>query len=54
MYNRNYCGSLVIEFNFLQKNITSGKKRNFKNVTDGYTRPLANITHSKSEKYKIK
>ena len=41
MYNRNYCGSLVIEINFLQKNITSGKKRNFKNVTDGYTRPLA-------------
>ena len=40
MYNRNYCGSLVIEINFLQKNITSGKKRNFKNVTDGYTRPL--------------
>ncbi len=39
MYNRNYGGSLVIEFNFLQKSIASGKKRNFKSVT-GYTRPL--------------
>ena len=51
MYNRNYCGSLVIEFNFLQKNITSGKNRNFKNVTDGYTRPMR--THSPKANFNL-
>jgi hypothetical protein len=40
MYDHNYGEILVIEFIFLQKNIARGNKRNFKNVTDGYTRPL--------------
>ena len=43
MYNRNYGGSWLKLWFFLQINKTnySQKKRNFKNVTDGYTRPLA-------------
>ena len=48
MYNRNYGGSWLKWWIFLQINKTNynGKKRNFKSVTDGYTRPLSATTSS--------
>lgn len=51
MYNRNYGGSCLIEFDFLHIYLCISKKNvTLKTITDSYTIPLTNTKNEKDEK----